>query len=182
DTLITNKPAEARAFAERHGWNVVYKTFTPVTVTRGGAGYHTYTTPVTPELLEDEAVRYTAHLFQERIDKAYDVRLVCVDDRMFAVEIHSPAGDWRRAYNANRYQVCEVPDEVATGMRAMLAALRLHFCAADFAVDHDGRWWFLDLNPNGQWGWLEQATGVPISSAIADLLVRKHRSLKRRAT
>ncbi len=175
DTLITNKPAEARAFAERHGWNVVYKTFTPVTVTRDGADHHAYTTQVTPELLDDEAVRYTAHLFQQRVDKTHDVRLVVVGDQMFAIEIHSPEGDWRRSYDRNTYRVCGVPDEVAAGMRALLETFGLNFAAADFAVDRDGRWWFLDLNPNGQWAWLEQATGAPISSAVADLLARHAR-------
>ncbi|KWX05892.1 hypothetical protein TH66_00785 [Carbonactinospora thermoautotrophica] len=172
DTLITNRPDDARAFVERHNWDVVYKTLTPVAFIRDGSGWHTYTTPVTPRFFDDDAIRFTAHLFQRCVHKEYDVRLVCVGDRMFAVEIDSPVGDWRRTYDTNKYRVGEVPDQVAAGMRALLKSFGLNFCAADFAVDHDGLWWFLDLNPNGQWAWLEQATGVPISRAIADLLER----------
>ncbi|GAA4220154.1 hypothetical protein FHR32_006420 [Streptosporangium album] len=30
---------------------------------------------------------------------------------------------------------------------------------------------FLEINPNGAWGFVEQRTGLPISDAIADWLV-----------
>jgi hypothetical protein len=40
----------------------------------------------------------------------------------------------------------------------------------DFAVTPDGDWVFLELNPNGQWGWIEDHTGLAITSAMADLL------------
>jgi len=31
---------------------------------------------------------------------------------------------------------------------------------------------FWDMNPNGQWGWIEELTGLPIARAIAELLAR----------
>jgi hypothetical protein len=40
----------------------------------------------------------------------------------------------------------------------------------DFGVDAAGRWQFFECNPNGQWGWIEQETGLPIAAAIARLL------------
>jgi hypothetical protein len=48
-----------------------------------------------------------------------------------------------------------------------MAALGLRFAALDFIVAPDGRWWFLEANPNGQWGFIEDATGQPIADAIA---------------
>ncbi len=44
------------------------------------------------------------------------------------------------------------------------------FAALDFIVDPDDQWWFLECNPNGQWAWIEEETGLPISSALADAL------------
>ncbi|MGH3806966.1 MAG: hypothetical protein ACRDRU_10105 [Pseudonocardiaceae bacterium] len=46
------------------------------------------------------------------------------------------------------------------------------FGAFDFSVTPDGRWWFLECNPAGQWGWIAEETGLPIAGAIADELVR----------
>ena len=75
------------------------------------------------------------------------------------------------------YQRVETPVEVAGPVRRLLAALRLRFAAIDFAVDADGRWWFLEVNSNGQWLWIEQATGMPIAAAIAAALrLTTHRS------
>jgi D-alanine-D-alanine ligase-like ATP-grasp enzyme len=53
-------------------------------------------------------------------------------------------------------------------MVAYLRAFGLIFGAFDFSVTPDGRWWFLECNPAGQWGWLTEETGLP----IADELVR----------
>jgi hypothetical protein len=54
--------------------------------------------------------------------------------------------------------------------------LYLVFSALDFAVDEDGRWIFLgDLNPNGQWGWIEgYLPELRITAAIADVLQHFH--------
>jgi glutathione synthase/RimK-type ligase-like ATP-grasp enzyme len=55
-------------------------------------------------------------------------------------------------------------------VRALLDRLGLRFGALDFVVTPDGEWWFLECNPNGQWAWIEDETGLPIASALADAL------------
>lgn len=49
----------------------------------------------------------------------------------------------------------------------MTERLGLSFAAADFVVTADDEHYFVDLNPNGQWGWIQEATGLPIAAAIA---------------
>jgi glutathione S-transferase len=51
----------------------------------------------------------------------------------------------------------------------MIQDLGLEFATADLVIDHDDRPWFLEINPNGQWGWLQELTGVP----LAERLVRR---------
>lgn len=171
-TLITNDPAAAVAFAREVG-EVVYKPFSSVTELDGARAF-VYTTPVGVQQLADEGIRHTAHLFQQWVDKAYEVRLTVVDDRRLAARLTAGSAaahvDWRSDYPAVRYDTVDVPPEVATGVAGMLAALGLRFAAMDFAVTRDGRWVFLDLNPNGQWAWIEQETGLPICAALADAL------------
>jgi hypothetical protein len=86
--------------------------------------------------------------------------------REFAAEV-----DWRARYDELRYEVCETPGEVRCGVRAYLREFKLVFGAFDFSVTPDGRWWFLECNPAGQWGWIAEQTGLPIAEAIADELV-----------
>lgn len=49
----------------------------------------------------------------------------------------------------------------------------LLYAALDFVVTPDEEWVFLELNPGGQYGWLEAATGVPLTGYLADLLARE---------
>jgi hypothetical protein len=143
-------------------------------VTVGDERRFVYTTVVGAADLDDDAIRTTAHQFQEWVDKAYEVRLTVVDDRLFAARLTGRSADalvdWRSDYDAVEYAVVEVPEPVRRGVAALLAGLDLRFAAMDFAVRPDGRWVFLDLNPNGQWGWIEHETGLPICAALADAL------------
>ena len=78
--------------------------------------------------------------------------------------------DWRSDYDAPTYEVVEVPPDVECGVKELMLSLRLRFGAFDFLVTPEGRWVFLEVNPNGQWAWIEQMTGMPIASALADAL------------
>lgn len=169
-TLITNDPAAATAFAERVG-EVVYKPLAPMS---DGAGA-IYTNRVTARELADPSIAGTAHLFQEWITKDYEVRLTVVDDVFFAVAItagsDAAAIDWRTDYDSLSYRVIETPERVRDRVGKLLGNLGLRFAAMDFAVTPTGEWLFLDLNPNGQWAWIQQRTGLDIAGTIADALI-----------
>lgn len=119
------------------------------------------------EVLEREPV-----VLQERVDKVFDARVTVVGDILFAASVHVPKGvtDWRIMQEQAEYRRIEVPRETAQAVRAYLRLMGLAYGAFDFAVDHDGRWWFLECNPNGQFGFIELRTGLPISRALASLL------------
>jgi len=173
-TLITSDPAKARAFAAEHG-ELIYK---PMTHASPGHGQVVYAVPITSRDLNGDAgdaIAGTMHLLQRRIRPAYAVRLTAVDDQMFAAAIHAhseaAAVDWRSDYDALTYDIIEPPADVAHGVRVMMSRLGLRFGALDFLVAPEGDWYFLEINPNGQWAWVEQETGLTISSAIAGALV-----------
>jgi hypothetical protein len=71
----------------------------------------------------------------------------------------------------HRHSDISIPEEVKAGIARYLAHYNLPYGAFDFSVDRDGYWWFLECNPNGQWGFIAEATGAPIASAIADVLL-----------
>ncbi|OJF13459.1 hypothetical protein [Couchioplanes caeruleus] len=81
--------------------------------------------------------------------------------------------DWRTDYDSLSYSVVTVPDPVREAVRRLLARLRLRFGALDFIVTPHDEWIFLEINPNGQWAWLQDATGLPIAAAIADALTKE---------
>ncbi len=134
-----------------------------------------YTSPVQDlrELL-DPALGKTAHMFQEQIRKAFEARATVVGTRVFAVRIDagSPAArtDWRSDYDALAYSRIELPPDVAAGLVNLHQRLGLVYGASDLICDEAGSWIFLETNQAGEWGWLAAETGVPIATALADLL------------
>lgn len=173
-TIITNRADDVRDFAEHLDGPVVCKTIASPVIIEEGRLKSVYTRRLTAEDLHDlRGISTTAHLFQEWVDKAHEVRLTVVGERMFAVEIHAGSQasheDWRSDYGSLTYTVTSVPDEVASPMALLMRRLGLRYGAADFVVGPDG-WTFLEINPCGQWDWIEGATGVGIVGAIADEL------------
>ncbi|MFG2226974.1 ATP-grasp ribosomal peptide maturase [Streptomyces sp. NPDC048644] len=169
-TLVTNDPDEAREFIASHD-QVIHKTLRWTPYEREGIPVTGWAEPVTAAEVDD-SVRVTPHLFQARVDKVADVRVLVVGRQVFAVRIDSDLLDWRKDYSALTYTVEHLPDRVDAALPAYLERLGLASGSFDLAVDRAGDYWWLELNPNGQWGWLETETGLPMSSAFADLLTQ----------
>jgi ATP-grasp ribosomal peptide maturase len=172
-TVITSDPDTARDFVKQYS-PVIYKPLSAPLYRIDGVSCTVEVAEVRADDI-DEAVSGTAHLFQQRVDKAADVRVTVIGDQVFAVRIDSDLLDWRTDYGRLRYSVAQPPPGVTDALHAYLAHFGLVFGAFDFAVDGRGQWWFLECNPSGQWYWLEPETGLPMLAAMADLLEGKNR-------
>ncbi|MBB5116875.1 ATP-grasp ribosomal peptide maturase [Streptomyces eurocidicus] len=169
-TLISNRLDDARAFITAHG-DVVYKALRWTPYRKGSVGLTTWTEPVAADEL-DESVTAVPHLFQARVDKVADVRVVVVGSRVFLVRIESGLLDWRKDYSALRYSVARLPGALEAALVAYLEHFGLSGGSFDLVIDRAGDFHWLELNPNGQWGWLVEETGLPLIGAFADLLVQ----------
>jgi ATP-grasp ribosomal peptide maturase len=167
-TLVTNDPDEARRFIHDHE-QVIHKTLRWTPYERDGVGLTSWAEPVRAEDLDD-TVSATPHLFQARVDKVADLRVLIVGRRVFVVRITSGLLDWRKDYSSHTYDVVDLPDRLVEGLRTYLDHYGLSSGSFDLAVDRDGEPHWLELNPNGQWGWLEERTGLEMAAAFADLL------------
>jgi ATP-grasp ribosomal peptide maturase len=169
-TIVTNSLAHARQFAIEHG-PVVYK---PLRVTpfrsAGEEPVTLWVEVVDPDELDDR-IAVTAHMFQTRTpDKVADVRVTVVGEEVFGVRIDSPHLDFRVDYEVVTYTVFDTPRHLADACRACLARFGLAFGAFDFGLRADLTFDWYELNSGGQWRWLEDETGLPMTAAVADLL------------
>ncbi|MFE6773972.1 ATP-grasp ribosomal peptide maturase [Streptomyces fimicarius] len=169
-TLVTNDPDEARSFVGDHE-QVIFKTLRWTPYQRGGVPVTGWADLVTATEI-DERVAVVPHLFQAVVNKVADLRVLVVGHEVFAVRIASGMLDWRKDYSALSYRVVDLPDRVEKALLAYLAHFGLASGSFDFAVDEAGGLWWLELNPNGQWGWLEESTGLAMSAAFAELLTQ----------
>ncbi|MFH1551449.1 MAG: hypothetical protein ABIC36_01045 [bacterium] len=115
------------------------------------------------------------------MDKSYEVRVTVVGQTIFAVRINSQAHeatkiDWRNPAYIDKlgYRSMDLPKIIQYQCQRIVQELGLNFGAIDLVVDSKGDYIFLEINPNGQWQWLEYFTGINISGAIADMLIRCH--------
>jgi ATP-grasp ribosomal peptide maturase len=177
-TLITNDPAEAREFVSALPGSVAaYKALGTVHPSDcDDQPQALWTTQVRPGDV-DESVRRTAHQFQEWVDKVYEVRLTAVGHDLFASEIHAGSAvsriDFRADYDSLTFKPCDVPGHIAGGVHTLMYTFGLRYVALDFLVDPHGHWYLIDVNPNGQWGFVPDLR-APITRALADLLERAH--------
>jgi hypothetical protein len=97
--------------------------------------------------------------------------------RVFAIEIHSQQSektkhDWRH-YDFDKVAHCvhELPDRVRNQCLALVQALDLRFGAIELIVTPNNEYVFLEINPTGQYQWLEALTDLPITDSIVELLI-----------
>jgi ATP-grasp ribosomal peptide maturase len=172
-TLITNDPAEAVRFADAYG-PIIYKVLRQTSHEINGRAATVWVAEVDPADL-DAGVSATAHLFQQKVPKVADARVTVVNHKAFCVRIDSADGllDWRADYGQLRYSVIQAPAGILVALEKFLEAFGLVFGCFDFAIDQAGDWTWLECNPNGQWAWMEEPTGLPMTAAFADLLEGK---------
>ncbi|MGW7387092.1 hypothetical protein [Streptomyces sp. NPDC054794] len=169
-TIYTNDPEEAVRFADKHNDRAVCKTLT------GHSRRFVPARIVTAEQIQAEAesVRRAVHYFQQPVEKVYDIRLTAIGDRLFPCKITAQDGvlDWRAAPEEKlSFDAVGMSQPLVKKVRKLMGQLRLEYAALDFAVDASGSWWFLEANPSGQFGFVQAATDMVISRAIADHLV-----------
>ena len=117
-------------------------------------------------------------IFQEEIPKAFDIRVTIIGTSVFATAIHSQdypetMVDWRLwdVYDFDlRHEAIVLPSSLAERCRQITQYYGLKYAAIDLIQTLQGKFFFLELNPNGQWAWIEQKAGHPIRDALIDCL------------
>jgi hypothetical protein len=178
-TLVTNHPDDVLEFYRQHDSRIVSKlgsiSFQSSTL---GQTFIRYTEVFSRrDVGYFSSIRYCPMIFQAYIPKRFELRITVVGQKVFATEIHSQMTnhtrhDWRR-YDHNKmiYVPHTLPLIVENQCIKLVQSLGLCFGAIDMILTPDGRYVFLEINPNGQYLWIEDATGFPISEAICDFLI-----------
>jgi hypothetical protein len=177
-TLITNRPADFLDFYRQHNGHIISKLVGSAFLFTLGTTFSRYTEVVSSrDVAYAQSVRLCPIIFQAYVPKRFELRITIVGERVFAAEIQSQDSnhtrhDWRR-YDTFRtvYRPHTLPDDVRRRCVRLLKHFGLRFGAIDMVFTPDGRYVFLELNPNGQYLWLEEAANLPISDAIVDELL-----------
>ena len=175
-TVVGNDPDEVRGLWDACGGQVVTKMLTPVTRSMGAPPAAVYTHALSAADLDDlDGLALSPMIFQQRIDKRRELRVIYVAGRCFAGSLAATSDDWRTGTPGpvSPWRRDALPDDVAARFDAMMRVLGLRFGAADFLLARDGSYYFLEVNPAGEWGMLERDLELPIADAIAEELCKQ---------
>jgi len=170
-TLITNDPP---AVIEMAGCRqLIAKAVSSGYVTSPEGNRAIFTNVVQPEHLEElDGLPLAPVVFQELVDKVSDIRVTVVAQEVFAAEILSqghPSSqtDWRATDDPHLpHRTHALAEETADLCRRLVRDLGLVYGAIDLALLEDDTYVFFEINPNGEWLWLEDQLGFPISDTI----------------
>jgi glutathione synthase/RimK-type ligase-like ATP-grasp enzyme len=183
ETRITDDPEEIRALHRRWDGEMVAKLVGgQVVAPKVDEQYVVHTTLVEgQDLASDAALGACPAIYQRRVEKAFDLRVTVVGERLFACRIDSQdseqgAVDWRTAGpGILPIGQSELDDDIAAKCLALMRRMGIDLAGLDLIVTPAGETVFLEVNATGQWLWVQEATGMPIASAIVDQLLNSAR-------
>jgi glutathione synthase/RimK-type ligase-like ATP-grasp enzyme len=163
-TLMANSPQAVRKYFGGNPQRTICKTFSTHIWEKeqGGPVVVTETFELSADRLpSDEVLTYAPAIYQEMIVKKFDVRMVLLGAAVYSYSLHNPKGalDWRHDATRGLVKVEPIttPPEVEKSVLEFAAKSGIACGSFDFAIDHQDRWWFLEVNEGGQFLWLDAA-------------------------
>ncbi|MGH2347453.1 MAG: hypothetical protein ACRDG4_19680, partial [Chloroflexota bacterium] len=176
-TLISNDPVQAAAFVRTLGEDeCAVKPLIALGV-QNEQGYRLPLTTTLPKGYALDSVALAPTILQPYIEKAAELRCVVLGERIFCAKLNSQANentrkDWRGGQCT--HELFTLPEQIQTSIHRMMHSLGINFASMDFILTRDGEFVFLEVNPNGQWLWLEEELGLPLVASMVDLLTAKY--------
>mgnify|MGYP001134232389 FL=1 len=129
----------------------------------------TYSNVVSGSELNEYDLTSAPIFIQEFLNPKIDCRVTYVQGKLFPVKILQNGkglyGDWRMRKEELEYIPFQLPTYVENAIHKLMKKLELNFGGIDLAIV-SGEYYFIEVNPTGEWGWLEVKTGTNISKTI----------------
>ncbi len=117
---------------------------------------------------------YGYSLLQDRVYVKYEFRVFVFMAKIYAIACINDSEnkhiDIRNRQN-NRYTICELPTEVEQKILLTMDGLNLQTGSLDILLDGDDNWWFLEINPVGQFDMMYTYGHIDIYGNIAEQLI-----------
>jgi glutathione synthase/RimK-type ligase-like ATP-grasp enzyme len=181
-TIFTNDSDKAYDFYLECGRRIIGKK-----IYSHGITHQDSNALFTSHLIEDfspkgfENLELCPCIFQEYIPKTSDIRVTVIGKEVHAVQIDSQQNEYSKidyradqeAFMKLKHTPYNLPIDVQDNCRKLVRNMGLEFGAIDLVKESNGSYVFLELNPNGQWLWIELLTGLPMAASMATLLALK---------
>ncbi len=168
-TLVSQDPETIRSFCDSIAGRVIMKPL------RAARDRNLLTVEVSPEVhLSPGSLRQCPTIFQEYVPGTRHLRVLRCGTLTLAFAIDSADLDWRPNLDVPISQV-DLDTGTLDGLERVMAVLNLRMGVFDLKVDDEGPVW-LEVNPQGQFLFLEGATGVDVTGPFSSFLMEEARA------
>jgi len=173
-TLFSNNEEKITQFFHEHcNGKAVAKLHGVITKSMSGENFLSTTIIDENNLEFISDITYCPMIFQPYIEKEYELRIVYIDGEFFTGKINnSESADWRVS-QGNFWSKYDLPENIKADLTSMMKEMGLYLGAIDMIKSTDGNYYFLEVNPQGEWGMLQKELNFPIAETIADNLIKR---------
>lgn len=184
-TIVTGKTQKLNEFIASCSSGVITKAIDIDSITLENypgfnCSLHLTTRVIDPASFSDlEIQNGIPALFQQYIDKKYELRVFYLKGKFYAMAIFSQQNEKTkldfRHYDRdmpNRTVPYILPDDIQQKISVFMKNMGLETGSLDLIYSTSKEYIFLEVNPGGQYRWLEQNCNYPISKKIAKELMQ----------
>ncbi|WP_428675630.1 hypothetical protein [Reyranella sp.] len=171
-SIVSRNPRRLREFISKSQFGAICKPIFHGLFFDESGQYSIYTRRVSADAFSGDTLEICPVFLQEEIPRQADVRITFIGSTFFTVDILGREGlvDWRAPDSEANFHVSTVSEAVISRCQLMLQTLGLRYGAFDFIRTPDGRLVFLEINPTGEWAWLEDILALPMRESFVRLL------------
>ena len=178
DTIITNSKKNLKEFASRYD-QIICKNIGDISSIYYYRLFMTYTSVIDNELIEQLPDQFFLSLFQEAIDKEFEIRVFYLDGQLFSMAIFSGNDPQTkidfRMYNAekpNRTVPLKLPNDLEDKIVAFMKRVNLSTGSLDLIYSRTGDYYFLEVNPVGQFCMVSFPCNYNLEKLVASHLIK----------
>jgi len=177
ETLISNDLLKIKDFFEKTKGQVLVKSLKTQIIEENECLALIRAKKLRKQDLKNPALYFTPIIFQEILPRQMEIRIVAMGEKLFAFGIRPKTNKKyidikRHSLESLEHFPYELSKDLEIKIKALLKSYNLPFSSMDFILTPGGEEFFLDLNPNGQWLWLEFMTKVPLSDYFVEFLTQ----------
>lgn len=173
ETIITNdSDINSKKFDYN---NIILKSLDTVLLKLDNKEGFVYTNTVSRDDINNADLSKAPVILQQPLIPKVDIRVTVIEDKVFAVSIKKDGSgidkDWRiEKYNV-QYESIKLSSDLERKCVKLLKKLGLNFGAIDLAY-YNNKFYFIEINPTGEWSWLLSHVDYPIDKTIAEVLIK----------
>jgi glutathione synthase/RimK-type ligase-like ATP-grasp enzyme len=176
DTLISNDIREIEKFFHLHKKRIIAKALYSPLIEEKNQDYFIFSN-IIEELPSNnnEEFKISPSIFQQALIPKVDYRVTVIQNKALSVKITDKNHDgvpvdWRTIKDGISFQPIDLPNRIESLCINFVSECGLKFGAIDL-IEHEDKFYFIEINPNGEWGWLQKPHGLPIAETICDAML-----------